>query len=268
MNLVNSYRFVSGGGGFDPDAQAFIDAVGTLTGSEETAINNLVIGLKANNTWSKYKAIYPFVGGTASAHKFNLKDPRDLDLAFRIGFGTGWVHDNNGITGNGSNTVADTNFVIVTELTASSIAYSLYSRTNIAQQSVDFGIQGTRRVSCHLTWSEGSVISDMFTNNGPSRVMVSSNGSDAYFNMTRISNTDHRVFKNGVQIGIDTVDDSASFPLIPTTSAYIGWANPNSNNASTRNYAFATIGTGLTSTEVASDYTVVQAYQTALNREV
>ena len=30
------------------------------------------------------KAIYPFVGGTATTHKFNLKDPADINAAFRL----------------------------------------------------------------------------------------------------------------------------------------------------------------------------------------
>ena len=69
---------------YDLDAQAFIDAVGTLTTAEEVVVDNLVKGFKYNGTWSKHKAIYPMIGGTASAHKFNLKDPRDLDVWFRI----------------------------------------------------------------------------------------------------------------------------------------------------------------------------------------
>jgi hypothetical protein len=34
--------------------------------------------------WRKTHAIYPLLGGTASAHKFNLKDPRDLNAAYRL----------------------------------------------------------------------------------------------------------------------------------------------------------------------------------------
>lgn len=39
----------------------------------EESINELVKDLKSNNLWDKMKAIYPFVGGTVSSHRFNLK---------------------------------------------------------------------------------------------------------------------------------------------------------------------------------------------------
>jgi hypothetical protein len=93
---------------FDPDAQAFITAAAITDPTQQTAIDNLVIGLKADGLWTNMQAIYPLVGGTASSHKWNLKDPRDLDAAYRLAFFGGWTHNSNGITGNGANTYADT----------------------------------------------------------------------------------------------------------------------------------------------------------------
>ena len=87
----------------DPDAQAFITAAGITNPTQQTAINTLVVSLKANGIWTKMKAIYPMVGGTATSHKFNLKDPRDLDVAFRLSFVGGVTHNSNGITVNGVN---------------------------------------------------------------------------------------------------------------------------------------------------------------------
>ena len=72
--------------GNDTDAQAFITAAGITDTTQQSAINSLVTNLKGYGIWSKMKAIYPMVGGTANAHKFNLKDSRDLDAAFRLGF--------------------------------------------------------------------------------------------------------------------------------------------------------------------------------------
>ena len=48
------------------------------------AVNNLVLDLKKYGLWTKMKAIYPIVGGNAWSHKFNLKDPRDVDSAYRL----------------------------------------------------------------------------------------------------------------------------------------------------------------------------------------
>jgi len=77
---------------FDTDAQAFLTATGITDLTISNAINDLVVGLKADSLWTKYKAIYPCVGGTAFTHKFNLKDPRDLDAAFRLTYMMGLLH--------------------------------------------------------------------------------------------------------------------------------------------------------------------------------
>jgi hypothetical protein len=67
----------------DPDAQAFLTATGITDPTITSAINTLVISLKNDGVWSRMVAIYPFVGGTADTHKYNLKNPQDTDAAFR-----------------------------------------------------------------------------------------------------------------------------------------------------------------------------------------
>ena len=50
-------------------------AAGITDGTQAAAINTLVIRMKADGVWTKMKSVYPFVGGSAASHKFNLKDP-------------------------------------------------------------------------------------------------------------------------------------------------------------------------------------------------
>jgi hypothetical protein len=92
----------------DPDAEAFLTATGITDATITSAINTLVLDLKGYGIWTKMKAIYPIVGGTAATHKFNLKDPRDLDAAFRLEFFGGITHSVNGMQGNGTNGYAET----------------------------------------------------------------------------------------------------------------------------------------------------------------
>ena len=83
--------------GLDSDAQAFIAAAGISNPTEISAINTLVLDLKNNNNlWTTLKAIYPMVGGTATSCKFNLKDPRDLNAAYRLQFNGGWTFSSTG----------------------------------------------------------------------------------------------------------------------------------------------------------------------------
>ena len=93
----------------DADAQAFITAAAITDATQKSAIDTLVTGLKTDGIWTKMKAIYPFVGGTATTHKYNLKDPRDLDAAFRLVFNGGWTHSSTGALPNGTNGYANTN---------------------------------------------------------------------------------------------------------------------------------------------------------------
>ena len=93
----------------DADAQAFIAAAGITDLTQASAISTLVNDLKTYGLWSKMKAFYPMVGGTSTSHKWNLKDPRDLDAAYRLTFFGGLTHDSNGVLGNGTNSYAYTN---------------------------------------------------------------------------------------------------------------------------------------------------------------
>jgi len=70
-------QMMAGGLGLDPDALAFLTAAGITDATITAAIDTLVLDLKGYGIWTKMKAIYPFVGGTATTHKYNLKDPVD-----------------------------------------------------------------------------------------------------------------------------------------------------------------------------------------------
>ena len=99
-----------GGGSFDPDATAFLTAAGITDSTQQNAVNQLVLDMKTANIWTKMKAVYPFVGGTASTHKWNLVNPVDSDAAFRLVFSGGWTHSNTGALPNGTNAYADSKF--------------------------------------------------------------------------------------------------------------------------------------------------------------
>lgn len=94
----------------DADAAAFLNAAGITDETQREGIALLVDGLKADATWAKLRGIFPVVGGGADNHKYNLKDPRDLDAAFRLSFIGGWVHNSNGMQANGTDGYARTFF--------------------------------------------------------------------------------------------------------------------------------------------------------------
>jgi hypothetical protein len=93
---------------FDYDALLFLSAASISNSTQRLAINYLTFSLKLNGLWDKLNAIYPFVGGTATTHKFNLKNPLDTNAAFRLSFVGGWTHSASGVLPNGTNAYANT----------------------------------------------------------------------------------------------------------------------------------------------------------------
>jgi len=120
---------------YDADAQLFFNAESaagvTLTTTEKDAVNQWVVDSKAAGIWTKFKAIYPMVGGTATSHKFNLKNPLDTNAAFRLSFIGGGTHSSNGYQPNGINAYANT-FCTTANMALNSAHHSFYSRTDQA----------------------------------------------------------------------------------------------------------------------------------------
>ena len=83
---------------------------------------------------------------------------------------------------------------------------------------------------------------------------------------TRNSNSNHKGFLNGILKATNTAVGTTSI----NSNIYVGARN-NAGTAqlfSSKQFAFASIGDGLTDTEAADFYTTVQAFQTTLGRQV
>ena len=254
---------------FDADAQAFITAAVITDVTQQNAINTLVVDLKGYSIWTKFKAIYPIVGGTASSHKYNLKDPRDLDAAFRLLFSTGWTHSANGMLP--SSAFANTKLTPSTSLTLNTTHISLYSRTStVTNATRDMGAFLSSSNPCmSLGTNTGVFISDHYNFNF--RISSSIASATGFYLGTRTTTTSHKLYKNGSILGSNTVLSAGSLPPLALFlgAVNLGSAGLESAGAySNKQYAFASIGDGLDDTEAANFYTAVQAYQTSLGRQV
>ena len=260
--------------GFDADAQAFITAAAITNPTQQAAIDALVKGMKADGVWTKMKAVYPFVGGTASAHKWNLKDPRDLDAAFRLVFNGGWTHSANGATPNGTNGFADTKLVPSSVFSTSTLAHlSYYSRTNSAV-NLEY-VMGSANTG---TGALG-IIARRDTNNriyvadfpsGTSFRVASDNNStngSGYFIGTQQSANIKLFVNNALAVSNTTATSSSAITSLPIVIGGFDFAG-SKQFFTNKQCAFSSIGNGLTDTEAANLYTRVQAFQTALSRQV
>jgi hypothetical protein len=267
MIRIGVRSFVAGGGATPPDADAtaFITAAGITDATQQSAINTLVVDLKAYGIWTKMKAIYPFVGGTASTHKWNLKDARDLDAAFRLVFSGGWTHSSNGALPNGTNAYADTFYTPSTSGQLNSAHLSYYSRTNNTQTRCMMGSYDSLSGNVRRHYlGQGSSFSALNSTLEGNYLPVNYFGHHL---IKRENSLETKQIRNGIIIVTSTIV-STNRPIVPV---YIAAANLNNTSIqlyNTLQCAFASIGDGLTDTEAANFYTAVQAYQTTLSRNV
>jgi hypothetical protein len=252
----------AGGGGTDADAQAFITAAAITDVTQQSAINTLVVDLKAYGIWTKMKALYPFVGGTASAHKFNLKDPRDLDAAFRLVFSGGGTHSSTGYLSNGVNGFADTFLTPSTSLALNNTHISFYSRTNSISLTPVISDQTGSGTNLLNIFPRYSVLNDIYfrVNSAPTASVATNTSSSAFYLANRITSSETRNLRNSTRY----VQSQTSGTLISSSL----WISRQGSSYGDRECAFASIGDGLTDTEAANFYTAVQAYQTTLSRNV
>ena len=246
---------------YDTDAQAFITAASITNGTQQSAVNQLVLNLKSANIWTKMKAIYPIVGGSASTHKWNLKNPLDTDAAFRLNFATGWTHSSTGMTP--SNAFANTFFIPLNQFVDSSSCHiSYYSRTD-SNTGVDMGCQtGSAGTYIYLRDTAATYIRNNTIGAGTESNTANTNGTGFYIN-NRTSLTVQKIIKN-TTINVFSVNATAR----PNVNMYIGALNNPTIYYGNKQCAFASIGDGLTDTEASNLYTAVQTYQTTLGRNV
>ena len=286
-NIVNQYGQVkvgvrvqsSGGGGIDADATAFITAAAITNTTQQSAIDTLVKSMKSANIWTKMKAIYPFVGGTANSHRFNLKDPRDLDAAFRLTFSGGWTHSATGALPNGTTAYANTNLNPSTAISnGSSSHFSLYCNTNTFPSA-----NGTIKINGgYLSfpspikifqlgfWRQGSGQASYYVSLGGATdyILNTSSPTTAGLNLvTRTSSTLMKFIQNNSILGSNTTSTSAGQPNL---NMYLGARNGDNVIDSYNNmpHQFTSMGDGLTDAEATAFYNAVQAYQTTLSRNV
>jgi hypothetical protein len=262
--IINPYVYA----GLDPDAQAFLTSTGITDATITSAINTLVIDLKGYGLWSKMYAIYPFVGGTATTHKWNLKNPLDTNAAFRLTFSGGWTHASTGATGS-VNGYATTYVNPSLNLIQDSTHVSYYSRTNPTTISgADLGVRGAAGLG-------GITIISRYTGNLSYYKVNSANATDLTF-----ANINSEGFFMSNRTASNVVNGWKNNTKVVTgTTASNGLANQNiilnafNDNGSIQLYsprevAFSSVGEGLNDTEAANLYLSIQNFQTTLSRQV
>ncbi len=261
-NLAITPKSYFRGLSLDPDAQIYISAANITDTTQQSAVNQLVLDFKSIGVWTKEKALYPVLGGSASSHAVNLKQPG----TFNLSFATGWTHSNNGMLPNGA-TYADTFINSQSNLTGSSNHLSFYSRTTTVGTECEIGAADTNNQYYLQLRSAFN-----FASGGISSIVSYTTTADGkgFWIGSKRANNDREGYRNSSSEATVTTNDTTSLPnyklLIgarnnPTTSPAIALY-------SAKQCAFASIGDGLTDTESVNKTVAVQKYQRALGRAV
>jgi len=259
----------------DSDAEDFITNAGISDETHRDAIRVLVANLKGGtNLWSKLAVIYPFVGGTATTHKYNLKDPRDLDAAFRMVFdttSTPTVHDFQGVTARGR-----TQFNART-YAKNNIHTSFYSPDASSLVSM---VYGTTFNKWELAWTDSLSGSAVGSLDGYALILGINHSDDYYvqdmgapaptgtaksgYFIANSSLTATTIHRNGVEL---ITGPARSPSYVGSSPIYILKDFVNSSTP-TRKCSFMTIGEALTPDQIWELHNAVQTFQIALGRAV
>jgi len=251
--------------GYDVNAQLFIDVVGNLSLQNKEAINQLVLDLKSSNIWNKLLMVNPKVGITASDHKWNLKDPRDLNEAYRQVYSGGWVRNSKGALGNLTNTFANT-FVNPSALgLTNNISFGFY----ITQAPTVFGDR--HFFGAHTGSNNYLSIQNSFSNsivlNGytSSYIQLQAAPSNNGFMAMSILGTSKTLYNKSLK-STTALSGNGS----PNSNIYEGALNLNNAwyNSVDAQIGCSCIGQGLTDLEIYNLRLAIEKFETALGRNV
>ena len=246
----------SQGAAFDPDAAAFFARVtaagGTLTATEQTAVNTLVVTMKANSLWTPMKAIYPMVGASAAACAQNLKSS-----SFTGTFTSGWTYASSGVTSNGSSAYFDTTCRVVTDLANFNLSWAHSGSTG----SWNGAFNGTSVVGFNQKNQIGLQNLTSITGTVPSsyRMMSGSVNSSAsndailYFDGTQQSTYTPTSMSSDIGFILGALN-TGTFPTVTPIIFNVA------------NISTLCLGSKLTGTQMSNLYTAINNFNTSLSR--
>lgn len=243
---------------YDADALAYFTANTSITSAaDKNAINTFYLGLKSDGIYTKMKAMYLPIWGSATTSKWNLVNNRTFDLTFS----TGWTFSFGGMLPNGTSAYANTNLKPAINLSQNNTHLSYYSRTNNTGL-YDIGHSWTSETSLIYLQARAADGKSYFRINSQNAAGTESSQTVAdslgLFTINRTSSTVQSIIKNLTKYNFNI----NSFGL-PNNDIFLGllFVNPNYYYGN-KQCAFSSIGNGLTDTESTNFYNRVQTLMT------
>lgn len=247
----------------DPDAQAFITAASITDATQQSAVNQLVLDLKASNIWTKMKAVYPFVGGSATSNSKNLINPS----TYSITWAGGLTHNSSGVTGS-TNGYGNTGIAPNSALSLNSTHLSVFMKTAGGASKTPIGVceAGYNKFTGIITdinIGYNAVFYDVNASNGGNTFQAFPSNT-GFILANRTASNQSTIYRNGVSLGSNSVNSSS----LSTYNITILALNNNGSigGYSPSNLQFASIGDGLSGADITAFNTAVTTFNTTLGR--
>jgi hypothetical protein len=257
LNSNTTYYYRVRASDEDPDAAAFFARVtaagGSLSTTEQDAVNTLVEQMKADGIWSKMKAIYPMVGASAAACAQNLKS-----ASFTGSFtATDITYSNKGFKGGQVLGFFNTNFNY-NNCGLNSIHLSVY----VQEEYTTLGTLWCVTNGGSFIGSSGR--NEFAANDNFSNISAANTNPGLEIIYRNNSSQSNRFRGNSLSTS------SKSSSSLCNQNAFVGCYN-NAGVATAftgYTFSFASMGDGLTDEQASSLNSLVQAFQTSLSRQV
>lgn len=245
---------------YDTAATAFITSSGITDTLQKSAINDLVVQLKKDTLWDKFLALYPMIGGTDASTKWNLKNPADLDNAYRITWNGTPTFKSTGVTCLASTDWGDTH-LNDTVLLYDNSSISFYSGTQNQTGGYDMGCSNGIYPYNILAYYEdfGNDIVNTWFN--AYDTVAYHPGSTVGLNMSSSIGGQVIHYVNGTEVSSYGAPDNAYTKQTITIGQVL-----DDSHMGLRECRFASIGKGLTASQAMNFYNAVHAFETKLGR--
>jgi hypothetical protein len=265
--------------GLNRHTRAFGAAIKNAGGARLTNKNLEIIEMLVVDLWAWmglsqplntiFRFIYPFIGGSAIAHSFNLADPS----VGRITWNGTLTHNANGVTGSSDAEGATGVTLGGTALGDNYVCIGVYSRTNSAVDTCELssGDEYPITISCKESSGSGRFKSGGTATPATLAILINVTDSRGLFTNYRSGAAFLYAYRNGVVLTSNT--GTCTGAAVGGISEFALFYDPDDVAApahSSRNLALVFLTNPSTAVlpKQAELYTVVQNFQTRLGRQV
>lgn len=238
------------------EVQTFISYAGITDINQIAALDYLTDQLKSTGLWSKMHFIYPFIGGNATSHKYELMDPSNItrELTF-----VGVTHGSFGITGTASVNANATSGINSTAHSTNDLSFGYYGTLKGSTASA-INESGVMHINNRLFISFISTSANSILYYGPTvNTFTSFSVPDGFKAVSSTSTTTGDFLFNQIKYSSVTKGTTA-------LSNFYGHELSRPTNTAVNTVSFSYASTALTEAELTTLNSIVEVYQTMLGR--